>query len=368
MEEKSMGNYDLADLALKSVCPNNALKYDDKEAPSIMVYIPKMRICDVLSSSDTSALPAFRVNGKETDGFWFGKYQTIHRNGRAYSMPGEDPAVNADLDTFVTYARAKGDHWHEATAAEWAAIALWCHKNGCEPYGNNNYGKDTRESAYKAIPSCSKDSYGRIQRVATGTGPVTWSHDGTLEGIWDMNGNVSEWLIGLRLVKGELQILEDNNAADPTADLSATSTAWKAIDAATGKLVTPDGNGTTSGTVKLDYINSIWTYSTSITSQSDSGRSCTFKSVTCDSSIGNAAKLLLQTLAMLPDTSLTGDGIDASYGNDYFWANNAAAERCLSRGSGWAYGGSAGVFFLNLFNPRSVSGGLLGGRSALVEL
>jgi hypothetical protein len=71
---------------------------------------------------------------------------------------------------------------------------------------------------------------------------------------------------------------------------------------------------------------------------------------------------------MLPDTSLTGDGIDASYGNDYFWANNAAAERCLRRGSYWAHGVYAGVFCLNLDNPRSFSSSNLGGRSALVEL
>jgi hypothetical protein len=183
-----------------------------------------------------------------------------------------------------------------------------------------------------------------------------------------MNGNVSEWLIGLRLVKGELQILEDNNAADPTADLSATSTAWKAIDAATGKLVTPDGNGTTSGTVKLDYVNSKWTFVTTISSAVDSSRSCQFKDVTAGSAIGDDAKLLLQTLALLPDTELTGDGIDPTYGGDYFWANNAAAERCLFRGGRWAGGEPAGVFFLSLGSPRSSSDSSLGGRSALVEL
>ncbi len=133
-----MANFDMAELALKSVCPNNAMKYDDKEMPSVMVFIPKFRLCDVLSTADTSVHPAFRVNGVEIDGFWVGKYQTSHYNGRAYSLPGENPANTAGLDTFVSYNRAKGGKFHEITCAEWAAIALWCHKAGKEPYGNKH--------------------------------------------------------------------------------------------------------------------------------------------------------------------------------------------------------------------------------------
>lgn len=363
-----MATFELSNLALKSVCPNNELKLDDQGMPSVMVWVPNMRLCDVLNTEDTSCLPAFRVNGEEIDGFWFGKYQTHHYNGRAYSLPGEDPSASATLDTFVSYNNAKvedGMNWHEATNAEWAAIALYCHKYGLEPYGNNNYGKDTRETLYKAIPKTS-DSTGTC-RVATGTGPITWSHDGTLEGIWDMNGNVWEWVTGLRLVYGELQIIKDNNASDPSCDLSASSAEWMAIDAETGELVTPDGSGTTSGTIKLDYVSGMWTYSTSITSQDDSSRSCVFANVTCDSTIGDDAKLLLQSLAMLPDLTLTGDDIDSTYGSDYFWANNAAAERCQSRGGYWGSGSSAGVFYSNLSNPRSTAATYIGGRSALIE-
>ena len=90
-----MANFDMAELALKSVCPNNAMKYDDKEMPSIMVFIPKFRLCDVLSTADTSVHPAFRVNGVEIDGFWVGKYQTSHYNGRAYSPARTRPTRRA---------------------------------------------------------------------------------------------------------------------------------------------------------------------------------------------------------------------------------------------------------------------------------
>lgn len=362
-----MANFDMAELALKSVCPSNAMKYDDKEMPSVMVYIPKFRLCDVLSTEDTSVHPAFRVNGVEIDGFWVGKYQTAHYNGRAYSLPGENPANTATLDTFVSYNRAKGAKFHEITNAEWAAIALWCHKNGSEPYGNNNYGKDTRETLYRAIPT-SHESDGRTARVATGTGPVTWSHDGTVEGIWDLNGNVWEWCTGLRLVNGEVQIIKDNDASEPTCDLSAGSAAWKAIKADTGELVTPDGSGTTAGTVKLDYVSNKWKYVTTITSSADSGRGCQFKDITCDTGVGAAAQLLLQALALLPDTALTQEGvIDTTYGSDYFYANNAQAERCLIRGGNWRHGSYAGVFRANLDIPRSLSSSGIGGRSALIE-
>ncbi|MCD8397512.1 MAG: hypothetical protein LUD12_10115 [Lachnospiraceae bacterium] len=368
-----MASFELSDLALKAVCPNNALKLDDQGMPSVMVWVPNMRLCDVLNTEDTSCLPAFRVNGSEIDGFWFGKYQTHHYNGRAYSLPGEDPSASATLDTFVSYNNAKvqdGMNWHEATNAEWAAIALYCHKYGLEPYGNNNYGKDTRETLYKAIPtyiSSSDESAGyHTDRVATGTGPITWSHDGTLEGIWDMNGNVWEWTTGLRLVYGELQIIKDNNASDPSCDLSATSAEWMAIDASTGDLITPNGSGTTSGSVKLDYVSNKWTYSTSISNTTGS-YGCTFANVTCDTTIGDDAKLLLQSLAMLPDLTLTGDDIDTTYGNDYFYANNAEAERCQFRGGRWDGGASAGVFSSYLDHARSATYTSIGGRSALIE-
>ena len=118
--------------------------------------------------------------------------------------------------------------------------------------------------------------------------------------------------------------------------------------------------------MKLDFISGKWTYSTTI-AHTTGANGCSFKDVTCDSSIGAAAKLLLQALAMLPDTALTGDGIDATYGGDYFYANNAEAERWLIRGGLWYYGGLAGVFSSNLNNPRSYAAGNLGGRSAFYE-
>ena len=359
-----MAGFELSNLALQSVMPGNKLITDDKEMPSIMVYIPKFQLKDVLNTDDTSVHPAFKINGTERDGFWVGKYQSMEgNNGRMYSLPGQNVKHTLGLDAFVSRSAAKGAGWHEITAAEWAAIALWSKKNGTMPLGNNNYGKDTTESVYKAIPD-NVDATHHALRVKSGTGPVSWSHNHSIDGVWDMNGNVNEWCPGLRLVHGEVQIIKDDDAADSSKDLSATSSLWKAIKASDGTLITPDGNGTTAGSVKLDFLNnSTWTYGTSAPTYGTGYKGCAFGSVTCDGNIGDAAKLLLRALAMLPDASSQA----SDYSGDYFYADASADERCLCRGGICHDAGNAGVFYAYLDCGRTFTGGSLGGRLAYSE-
>ena len=166
--------YDLAEFALKMVAPNNKLIYDDKGIPSVMVYVPKFKMSDVIDGAGDSTHSAFIVNGKEVPGIWISKYQNIANNGRAYSLPGQDPTVNITWDTARGYCESKGKGWHMMTKAEWAAIMLWCKKNGFQPWGNNNYGKDSRETLQQAIPATygSGTDAGKIYHVLTGTGPL----------------------------------------------------------------------------------------------------------------------------------------------------------------------------------------------------
>ena len=361
-----MANFDLTNLAVKITCPNNVVKTDDTDLPSVLVYIPKFKNSDVLTGGNDSTHPAFIVNGVEIPGFYYGKYQAKVYNSVAYSLPGEDPTASINFDTARARCEAKGAGWHLSTNAEWAAIALWCKKNGFLPYGNNNYGKDSRESNYKAVPSYYES--GKIARVATGTGPISWSHDKTMAGIWDLNGNVWEWQGGIRLVWGELQILANNDAADPDNPQNATSTCWKAINAADGSLVEPecevgDSSAKLSGnTVKLDYVSSAWQWTTTVASSQDASRSCTFGKVTAAAAVGDAAKILLRSLALLPDEGAE----EADYEGDYFWWNNGVAERCVFRGGDWHDGTSAGVFYLNGDSSRSGVSTYLGFRSAYI--
>ena len=365
-----MANFDLTNLAVQMIAPNNSVILDETELPSVMVYIPKFKLSDVLNTTDASVHPAFFVNGREIDGFWCSKYQNCIHNGVAYSLPAQDPANSINFDNSLARCEAKGNGWHLMTAAEWAAIALWCKKNGFMPYGNNNYGKDSRESNYRAIPSMARDGNGRIQRVATGTGPVEWYHDKTLGGIADLNGNVSEWIGGIRLVWGELQILENNNAADPDNPQNPTSSAWKAIKASDGTLVDPtssisdSGQNTTGTTVKLDWqSNNHWVFSTNIAAPQSDYKGCLFGSITADSTISDAAKLLLRALALMPDEGAQA----ADYEGDYVYWNHNVSERCVYRGGAWDYGTNAGLFFLYGSYARSNTYTNFGFRSAYVE-
>lgn len=359
-----MNSFDAASLALKVSCgANNELLYDNVNMPSVMVKIPKMTYAQLGLGDSNATFPAFIVNGTEVDAIWISKYQNVVHEGRAYSLPGQDPKTSINWDVAANVCKAKGAGWHLMTRMEWALLAHWCKHNGTMPYGNNNYGKDARETVRKAIPT-SYDEKGNIARVATGTGPLTWSHDHTSAGIWDLSGNVYEWVSGVRTVFGELQVLINNNAADAENPQSATSTMWKAIDATTGDFITPNGSGTTTNSLKLDYVSNRWTWTGgAITNAEDTYRSCSFASVTCDATVSEAAKSVLYALAMLPY-----DTVPEHYDGDAFYVNNGNAERVFICGGTWAYGSGAGVFCVNGSSGRSGASGGVGFRSAYVEL
>ena len=51
------------------------------------------------------------------------------------------------------------------------------------------------------------------RRSKTGSGPTTQNHDNTIYGVSDLNGNVWEWLAGLRLLDGVIEHIPNNDTA-----------------------------------------------------------------------------------------------------------------------------------------------------------
>ena len=204
------------------------------------------------------------------------------------------------------------------TRLEWMAVALWCLKNGTLPWGNNNYGTDTRETVYNAVP-LTYTREGKIAHTAGGTGPLTWSHNRQLDGIWDLNGNAAEWVGGIRLVKGELQVIShdgtfSNDAADPDNSQAASSSKWYAVDGISGALVVPDGTGTTANSLKLDRVNNKWMWITkTIADSKDESRYTLLGEVTADSNVCKDARHILQALGMLPLDGLASETLEGDY-------------------------------------------------------
>lgn len=312
---------------------NTVIKTDNAGIASIMVRIPKFKVSDVIDGGREETHPAFIIDGKEVDEIFISKYQNIVVNDRAYSLPLQKPQTRVTFDQARQYCENKGDGWHLMTNAEWAAIALWCKKNNTIPHGNNAYGKDWKHTDEKAT------TYdGGL--TLTGTGPKTWSHDHTYDGIYDLNGNVLEWVGGIRTVDGQLQIIPDNNAAKHISQ-ATDSKEWQPIthDGQELYYTEDDDENMVIGTDKPDTN---WLC-------------CRFK----DTKASIEIPQLLKELALFPtdDTELT----------EYYgvWSDG---ERLCYRGGYFSGGGSAGVFHCGLYDARSSSGDGLGFRSAFVNL
>ena len=175
-------------------------------------------------------------------------------------------------------------------------------------------------------------------------------------GIWGMNGNFYQVTAGLRQKAGEIQIIQNNDAALDETDQSDATGAWKAI-LQDGSLVAP-GTGLT---LKYDATTPI-TIGTGITVRTDTVKANAFGAVVpaAGITIPNIAKLL----------GIAPAGSAAELGNDYIYIRNdlegSYSETLAHRGDFWANGLRSGVFVLYLDYRRNQTSGWHGARSAFL--
>lgn len=155
----------------------------------------------------------------------------------------------------------------------------------------------------------------------------------------------------MRINAGEIQVIQDNNAASTTADLSAGSALWQAIDGSNGNLVAPGS----ANTVK--YAGSGTTDYTLVRASGSS-----FEGMTNPGSPNPVSAAALERLKALGLYPIAGSGL----GGDGIY-HNLSGERVPGRGGRWVSAALSGVFALSLLFARSDVDPGVGARPAFVS-
>lgn len=287
---------------------------------------------------------------------FIGKYQGNFRssNGKnlVLSLRGLDCKHTITMDAAIAACRSNGTGHHLTTNAEYAYLALKCKAQGFQPQGNNSYGKDEQGNYGDIVfqyPSGTPKQFGR---VAQGSGPLTWFHDGSPLGVWGLNGNVYEWSPGYRLMDGKIQVVEYNTAALQATDMGAASAAWKGI-LTDGTLVAPG----TEGELVFGDKDAVGDYVINIAGGIWDGTNSFSRPFTSIEYAGFPA--ILKELAIIPHDA-------GNYGGDYQYFK-LSGERCPLRGGPWGSGSYDGVWYAHFGDTRASALNSIGLRPAFYE-
>ena len=305
----------------------NEVIFDSKGIPDIMVVF----------TPDELGLPA-EIRGKAVKEYAISKYPNTLIEGVPYSLPYQQPAVNINHDEAIRLCEGKGPGWHLITNDEWAALAHQSRKNGTLPRGNTDCGKS--HSHPEETGTTYRDSSGD-SKTLTGSGPVTWNHNHTAEGVADMCGNIWEHVGGIRFLNGQVQVIPDNGAA-AGADQSKDSKEWTPLYTADGDTIFYNVE---DGEIKLQPV-------APDSKDYDGVRFAELNAPALDI----PEKLIELGLYPAP-------GYD---GTDYFWLDTDG-ERIVLRGGHWNRGALAGVFYFAGGDSRAFVHWSVGFRSALVR-
>jgi len=368
-------NFDDFRIAVESISGgSNTVIFDDMDMPSVMVAMPKMTNQELMPGGTDQVHAAWTVDNEIKETVYVSKFQNIVHNDRAYSLPGRLPRNHITFDQALDVCRRKGRGHHLMTNAMYAAVALLTRQMGIEPRGNNSWGRHFSAIHEKGASLPNEiDANGRTLRTLTGSGPASFYHDFTKNGIADLNGNVWEWASGLRIVDGEIQIIPYGNAMKENASHAPNSTQWRAIDQS-GNLVAPGSAGTLKidgtvtgnaneisqslgGGIEISTTRQFLQHTGTNASGNFQHTSVMFNAVT--GRAGTTIPNILRLLGIVPVAN------DISLGR--FWLRNYG-ERLPLRGGDWNNGSGAGVFALLFLYGRAISSWNVGFRSAFVNL
>lgn len=384
------------------------VKYAADGTPNFFYPIYKCKSSDLDASLPNHTHPAFIVNGQEIPRRLIAVYKGGNFNNACHSIPNVAPLVNLGADQLLNKIKACGAGFGPKTVADSGLLLLLAKKLGCSTIkGNNDRGVDYRDgtkwtagvsitagntrvfqgveytalvshtSALENKPDVAPLYWERGRRIGgvpvasqisdsepnglntlTGSGPKSWRFGGKANGIDDLTGNCYDQDYGYRIVGGEIQILENNNAADPDADLGADSAAWKAIlpSSVDGSytLVAPG----TAGTLKWNWLNSKITLDTA-TDTTLGQKSTVFKDLAVNSVNVPYVPYIMYELGLFP---ISGDQTQGTVYIEF-----TTAERFPRRGGYCNYASSSGLGIVSASLARSYASSYYGVRSGFVE-
>lgn len=329
----------------------------------------------------------------------------VAHSGAAAAVPAiSKPGV--PVWDYITYPRAmiacanRGKGWHLITAFEWASLAFLAKKFGTQPHGGNANVDPPSDSVFTTeIAALDKHLHAEnagYHRALPGTGPNTWAHNHLASGVFDLQGLVWQWVMGLFIgvagtdghpeILGSLDVtytgspygrgtISNSGGNPPVLTLDGTGVNWlKAwtVDAFNGMKVFI---AEAAGGAGAFYAITDTTATTLLLTNGDAPGNGTATFVICKhvaTDVGGGCTSAQNILTLRDaDADLKGFAIPATtdsigvaaYGNDGYWFDKNAL-RAAGRGGGFPHVAVAGVFSLNLLTAPSFSYSDIGFRAA----
>ena len=274
----------------------------------------------------------FKIRNKIVPAVLVSQFTNTMIKGVPASLPYQQPKHTISYDEAAAACGRKGKGWHLMTNTELVDLLHEAEELGHTIGGNTNYGSNSKNEQESGV------RYDSAGRTLTGCDPLTWSHDGTADGVFGLCGNFYEWVTGLRLHYGVIEYTKNNDAAVDGYTTEAPD--WQ-VATVNGKPLRLYGNDGVTFSTKED-VEVAWD-------------GCHIKD------------LQLEELEEMPEIAYKLGIVPHDWKNETagIWADNELEEAVPIRGSsfGDTSDGGAGALFLS--DPRSGVYSVVSFRSAL---